>query len=101
MLAAMQPTRFALLNEHCRPISVMFDIKVRRSQEAAMVWKKQYDEDRAAQAAARGEDPATEDPSKEVTAADAPPFQRVVCTMPVAQEIASELAGASEEEPKR
>jgi hypothetical protein len=100
MLRAMQPTRFALLKEHCRPISVLFDVKVKRSQEAAEMWKVQYDEDRAAEAeaaAARGDElPLTPD----VTAADAPPFQRVVCTLPVAQEIASELAGPTEEELK-
>ena len=100
MLAAMLPTRFALLKEHCRPISVLFDFKVKRSQEAAEIWKKQYDEDRLAEAEAATSRGETVSEAKVVSVADAPPFQRVVSTLPVAQEIPSELAGPTEEELK-
>ena len=85
MLKAMLPTRFALLKEHCYSIFGLFQMKVKRSTES-MEYMRSNAADTNEDGAAEGE--------------EIQQFQRIITTLPIGQEIESELKGPTKEELK-
>ena len=104
MLKAMLPTRFALLREHCHPIFTLFQMQVKRSPEAVELAKaaQETDMELGGGGADGAEGGGGREENEITTTAERTEaiktFTRVVATLPVAQEIMSELAGPTEEE---
>jgi hypothetical protein len=96
MLKAMLPTRFALLNEHCFPIFGFCQINVKRSLEYIEYMKLKSEEKATATDGESNEQLKDSDEYQHSVNT----FERIVSTLPIAQEIASELKGPTEEELK-
>ena len=98
MLKCMLPTRFALLREHCHPIFTLFQLQMKRSPDAIEHMKtlqQQEDSENSENSDETAKNATSKVEDKYLTT-----FQRVVSTLPIAQEIESELAGPTEEELK-